>query len=271
MVSGLFSTLLVLNRIKKVELSKEHTKEQTLTEHLAELKKRLIYCLLAILISFFISYYFADHIYSFLLQPFIDSLGQDSKRIIYTNLTEAFLTYLKLALLAAIFFTFPFLALQLYLFIAPALYKKEKNFILAILFFCPTLFFLGALMVYELVFPLAFKFFLSFQNFNPQHSLPIELEAKISEYLDLVMQLIFAFGIAFQLPIILICLVRFGILSVESLRAKRKYWIVIIFVIAAIITPPDVLSQFSLALPMILLYEISIIISSQLIKNKNAN
>jgi sec-independent protein translocase protein TatC len=245
----------------------EASKEQTLTEHLIELKKRLIYCLLAILIGFFASYHFADNIYSFLLQPLVDCLGeQESKRIIYTNLTEAFLTYLKLSLLAAVFFTFPFLALQLYLFIAPALYKKEKYFILSILFFCPALFLLGALMVYKLVLPLAFKFFLSFQNFNPQNSLPIELEAKISEYLDLIIQLIFAFGIAFQLPIILICLVKFGILSVEGLRKKRKYWIVIIFVIAAVITPPDVLSQLSLAVPMVLLYEIAIIISSKLIK-----
>jgi sec-independent protein translocase protein TatC len=259
-----------------VELSKKQPKEQTLIEHLVELKKRVIYCLLAILIGFAISYYFADHIYSFLLQPLIDSLnaqngGQDGQRIIYTNLTEAFLTYLKLSFLAAIFFTSPFLALQFYLFVAPALYKKEKKFIVAILFFCPALFFAGAMMVYKLVFPLAFKFFLSFQNFNPQHSLPIELEAKISEYLDLVIQLIFAFGIAFQLPIILICLVKFGILSVEGLKKKRKYWIVIIFSIAAIITPPDVLSQFALALPMILLYEISIIISSKITKNTSEN
>ncbi len=245
--------------------------EQTLTEHLIELKKRLIYCLLAILIGFCASYHFAENIYNFLLQPLAECLGGQNgynggQKIIYTNLTEAFLTYLRLSLLASVFFTFPFLALQFYLFIAPALYKKEKNFILAILFFCPSLFFLGALMVYKLVLPLAFKFFLSFQNFDPKNALPIELQAKISEYLDLVIQLIFAFGIAFQLPIILICLVKFGVLSVEGLKKKRKYWIVIIFVIAAVITPPDVLSQFSLALPMILLYEISIIISSKITK-----
>lgn len=243
-------------------------REQTIIEHLTELKQRLIYCLIAVLLGFFISYYFADNIYKFLLQPLVDALdGKGGQRIIYTSLTEAFLTYLKLSLLSAVFFTSPFLALQFYLFVAPALYKKEKNFILAILFFCPALFFLGALMVYKLVFPLAFKFFLSFQNFNPQNSLPIELQAKISEYLDLVIQLIFAFGLAFQLPIILICLVKFGILSVEGLRRKRKYWIVIIFTIAAVITPPDVLSQLSLALPMVLLYEIAIIISSKITKN----
>jgi sec-independent protein translocase protein TatC len=250
----------------------ELSKEQTLVEHLGELKKRFIYCLVAILIGFFVSYHFADHIYNFLLQPLVDLIGvepiggQNGQKIIYTNLTEAFLTYLKLSLLASIFLTSPFLALQFYLFISPALYKKEKNFILAILFFCPALFFMGALMVYKLVLPLAFKFFLSFQNLNPKNSLPIELQAKISEYLDLVMQLIFAFGVAFQLPIILICLVKFGILSVEGLRKKRKYWIVIIFSIAAVITPPDVLSQFALALPMLLLYEISIIVSAKITK-----
>lgn len=252
------------------KIEQEFGKEQTIIEHLVELKQRLIYCLIAVLLGFFISYYFADNIYKFLLQPLVDALGgKDGQRIIYTSLTEAFLTYLKLSLLSAVFFTSPFLALQFYLFIAPALYKKEKNFILAILFFCPALFFLGALMVYKIVFPLAFKFFLSFQKFNPQNSLPIELQAKISEYLDLVIQLIFAFGLAFQLPIILICLVKFGILSVDSLRKKRKYWIVIIFTVAAVITPPDVLSQFSLAIPMILLYEIAIIISSHITKNSN--
>ena len=247
-------------------------KEQTLIEHLVELKKRIIYCLLAILIGFFLSYHFAGDIYNFLLQPLVKCLGNNSdQKIIYTNLTEAFVTYLRLSLLSSICLTFPFLALQLYLFIAPALYRKEKNFILAILIFCPTLFFAGAAMVYELVLPLAFKFFISFQNLDPKNTLPIELQAKISEYLDLIIQLIFAFGIAFQLPIILVCLVKFGILSVNGLRKNRKYWIVIIFIIAAVITPPDVLSQLSLALPMILLYEISIIISSKITKNAKEN
>ena len=242
-------------------------KEQTLTEHLIELRNRLIYCLIAILLAFFISYYFAQNIYNFLLQPLLTAFGdQINKRIIYTGLTEAFITYLRLSLTSAIFLAFPFIVSQLYLFIAPALYKKEKKFILAIMFFCPLLFLVGFAVVYELVLPLAFKFFLSFQNLNPSNSLPIELEAKIGEYLDLIMQMIFAFGIAFQLPIILICLVKFGVLSVDGLRKKRKYCIVIIFVIAAVITPPDILSQVTLALPMILLYEIAILISSKITK-----
>ena len=247
----------------------ETTKEQNITEHLIELKNRLIYCLLAVLVAFFLSYHFAQNIYNFFLQPLSAAFGEhNNKRVIYTNLTEAFLTYLKLSFTSAIFFAFPFIALQLYLFIAPALYKKEKKFILAILFFCPALFLIGAVMVYYLVLPLAFKFFLSFQNLNPVGTLPIELEAKIGEYLDLIMQMIFAFGIAFQLPIILICLVKFGILSADGLKKKRKYWIVIIFAIAAVITPPDVLSQITLALPMILLYEIAIIISAKITKNQ---
>ena len=240
-------------------------KEQTLIDHLTELKRRLIYCLLAILIGFVISYSFADDIYDFLLRPLADILGDDKgKRIIYTNLTEAFLTYIKLSLLASLFFTFPFIAGQLYLFLAPALYKKEKKFILMILFFCPLLFFLGVAMVYQFILPWAFKFFVSFQSFNPQNDFSIELEAKISEYLNLVVQLIFAFGIAFQLPVLLVCLVKFGILSVEGLRKKRKYWIVLIFIVAAVITPPDVISQIALAIPLILLYEIAIIISARM-------
>ena len=242
-------------------------KEQNLTEHLIELRNRLVYCVIAILLAFFVSYHFAQNIYDFLLQPLLAAFGnQTNQKIIYTSLTEAFVTYLRLSITSAIFFAFPFIASQLYLFIAPALYKKEKKFILAIMFFCPLLFLIGAVMVYKLVLPLAFKFFLSFQKLNPVGTLPIELQAKIGEYLDLVMQMIFAFGIAFQLPIILICLIKFGILSVEGLRKKRKYWIVIIFAIAALITPPDVVSQITLALPMILLYEIAILISSKITK-----
>lgn len=243
-----------------------HDKNLTLTQHLIELRQRLVSCILAFLICFGISYYFSANIYDFLLKPLAHQYGG---KIIYTGLTEAFATYLRLSMLSALFLSFPFIALQIYLFIAPALYKKEKKFILAILIFCPLLFLTGAVLVYNLILPLAFKFFLSFQNLSPHQSLPIELQAKIGEYLDLITQLIFAFGLAFQLPIILIFLVKFGILTVEGLKKKRKYWIVIIFAIAAVITPPDVLSQVALAVPMILLYEIAIIISSKLTINKN--
>lgn len=229
-----------------------------------------MYSLIAILIAFAFSYYFARDVYNFLLEPLVQTLGDDhGKRIIYTNLLEAFVTYLRLSFLSALFFSFPFVAMQFYLFLAPALYKKEKFFILSIMICCPLLFLSGAFVVYKLVLPLAFKFFLSFQTLHPVAGLPIELEARISEYLDLVIQLIFAFGIAFQLPVLLVCLVKFGILSVEGLKKKRKYWVVLIFGIAAVITPPDVISQLALAVPMVLLYELSIITSSILVKNND--
>jgi sec-independent protein translocase protein TatC len=240
-------------------------KNLTLTNHLIELRQRLFYCALSIIICFLASYYFAESIYNFLLQPLSDIYGEKGgKRVIYTNLTEGFITYIKLSFISALFFSFPVIALQLYLFIAPALYKKEQKFTLLILIFCPLLFFIGTILVYYGVLPLAFEFFLSFQNLDSSNLMNIELEAKISEYLSLVTRLIFAFGIAFQLPLILIFLVKFGILSVDSLQKKRKYWIVIIFSIAAVITPPDVISQITLALPMILLYEIALIIAKRI-------
>jgi sec-independent protein translocase protein TatC len=239
----------------------------TLTAHLIELRSRLIFCVLTILIFFGISYYFAQDIYNFLTAPLAEIYKDHSgKRMIYTSLTEAFTTYIKLSFLSSLFFSFPIIAAQFYLFIAPGLYKSEKKTILLTLIFSPILFLMGAALAYYFIFPLSFKFFLGFEVFHNGNNLPIELEAKISEYLDLVIQLIFAFGIAFQLPILLIFLVKIGMISVEGLRAKRKYWIVGFFAIAAICTPPDVLSQISLAVPLVILYEISIIISTKINK-----
>lgn len=239
----------------------------TLTEHLIELRSRLIFCVVTILIFFGISYYFAQDIYNFLTAPLSEIYHDHSgKRMIYTSLTEAFTTYIKLSFLSSLFFSFPIIATQFYLFIAPGLYKSEKKLTLSILISSPILFLLGAALAYYLIFPLCFKFFLGFEVFHNDNNLPIELEAKISEYLDLVVQIIFAFGLAFQMPILLIILVKLGLISVEGLRAKRKYWIVAFFAIAAVFTPPDVLSQISLAVPLVLLYEISIIISAKLTK-----
>jgi sec-independent protein translocase protein TatC len=237
----------------------------TLTAHLIELRARLIICVLTILIFFGISYYFAENIYNFLTSPLAEIYqNHEGKRMIYTSLTEAFTTYIKLSFLSSLFFSFPIIATQFYLFIAPGLYKSEKKTTLLALISSPLLFLMGAALAYYMIFPLSFKFFLSFEVFHNGNNLPIELEAKISEYLDLVIQLIFAFGIAFQLPILLIFLVKIGMLTTESLRAKRKYWIVAFFAIAAVCTPPDVLSQISLAVPLVLLYEISIIISTKI-------
>ena len=238
-----------------------------LKDHLIELRQRLIYSVLFFFIAFIISYFFSKEIYNFLLNPLIEIYGSNSdKRIIYTGLAEAFITYVKLAFLTALFFSAPFVITQFYLFIAPGLFKKEKKLILSLLIISPLLFLLGAILLYYFIFPLAFNFFVSFELSSTTDLIPIELEARISEYLALVTKLIFAFGVAFQLPILLIILVKIGFISVKSLKEKRKYWILLIFIVAAILTPPDIFSQIFLAIPMILLYEIAIFVSSKLVK-----
>ncbi|MDA0902064.1 MAG: twin-arginine translocase subunit TatC [Proteobacteria bacterium] len=245
----------------------DSAKKITLTQHLIELRQRLVYCLIALFVIFVISYVFSQEIFNFLLQPLLEVYGEGSnKRVIYTGPAEAFMTYVKISFLSAIFFSLPIIITQFYLFIAPGLYKSEKKLTLSILLSSPLLFIAGAALAYYLVFPLAFKFFVSFESSDMVQALPIELEARISEYLKLVIQFIFAFGIAFQLPILLIFLVRAGVISIQTLKSKRKYWILLIFIIAAILTPPDVLSQIALAVPMMLLYEIAILISAKITK-----
>lgn len=236
--------------------------KMTLQNHLEELRKRIIFSIIFFFSSFCICYFFAAEIYQFLLQPFSEIfLNNQNQRLIYTSPAEAFITYLKLSFYSSLFFSFPVFASQFYFFISPGLYKNEKKNILSILFFCPFLFLLGAFLAYFLILPLALKFFASFEFQGSETSLPIHLETRISEYLQFVINLLFGFGIAFQLPIMLLFLIKVGVLSTESLKRTRKYWIVVIFIIAAILTPPDVLSQLSLAIPMIFLFEIAILIS----------
>ncbi len=233
----------------------------TLKNHLEELRQKIVFCVIFFLIAFGISYFFSKEIYDFLVKPFFNISENKDHRLIYTAPSEAFITYIKVSFYSAIFFSFPIFVSQFYLFIAPGLYKNEKKNILLILFFCPFLFLFGAFLSYYLIIPLALEFFTSFENQGSAASLPIQLETRISDYLDLIINLILGFGIAFQLPILLIFLIKVGLLSHQDLKSKRRYWIVIIFVIAAILTPPDVLSQLSLAIPMILLFEIAILIS----------
>ena len=231
------------------------------TSHFIELRSRLIKSIVFILVIFIISYTFADQNDNFLVEPYANAVKDDpvSRRLIFTALHETFITYLKVAFFAAIFIGSPILLIQIYKFIAPGLYKNEKKAILPYLIFTPILFLLGGLLVYYLVMPLAIKFFLSFESAGSTTTLPIQLEAKVNEYLSLIMRLIFAFGISFQLPILLNLLARTGVVNSNYLKKTRRYVIVIIFSVAAILTPPDPITQIGLAIPLLLLYELSII------------
>ena len=248
------------------------TNDNSFTSHFIELRSRLLNSLIFIFIIFIISYIFADHIYAFLVEPYAKVVKEDdiSRRLIFTALHETFITYIKVAFFAAIFLGSPILLIQIYKFIAPGLYKNEKKALLPYLISTPLLFLLGGCLVYYLVMPLAIKFFLSFETLGSTTSLPIQLEAKVNEYLSLIMRLIFAFGISFQLPILLNLLARIGVVNSNYLKTRRRYIIVIIFAIAAILTPPDPITQVGLAIPLLLLYELSIF-TVRFTEKKNEN
>ena len=236
-------------------------KPMPLLEHLVELRRRLLWSAVAFLLCFIVCYHLSGAIYSFLAQPLADILdekGGGNRHLIFTQLYEAFFTYLKVAFFAAAFVSFPVVATQVYMFVAPGLYRSEKKAMLPFLVATPFLFVLGGALAYYFVFPAAFRFFLSFESNNGAGGLPVELEAKVSEYLSLVMKLVFAFGLAFQLPVLLTLLAKVGIVSSAALKKYRRYAYVGMFVIAAVITPPDVITQSALALPLIALYEVSI-------------
>lgn len=252
-------------------MSDEHvaTDKRPLLEHFVEFKKRLLMALLAYVAAVCVCYSFAPEIYAFLVRPLAEAASDEhARRMIYTSLIEAFFTYLKLAMFAGLALAFPVIAAQIYFFLAPGLYKQEKAVFLPYLFAAPACFLLGAGFCYYFILPAAWKFFLGFETLPGAGGLPIQLEAKVSEYLSLVTQLLTAFGLAFQLPVVLTLLVQFGWTSTETLRKGRRYAAVIIVAVAAFITPPDVFSQIALSVPVYALYELSLLLCSMIEKRK---
>ena len=230
-----------------------------LLEHLVELRNRIVYSMIAFVICFIGCYAFAEPIYVFLTQPLADALaGQVGRQMIFTALYEAFFTYVRVGAFGALCIAFPFMAAQLWWFIAPGLYRHEKSAFWPFLLATPVMFILGAAFVYYLILPFAIQFFLGFETPGGNGTLPIELQARVGEYLSFVMTLIFAFGFCFELPVLLVLLGRVGIVTSEGLASARRYAIVGVVAVAAVVTPPDVFSQVALSVPLIALYEVSI-------------
>ena len=221
------------------------------TTHLEELRRRLIYAVVAIVLAAIIAFLFAKQLFYFLAQPLVKILPANQP-MIFTALTEAFFTYFKVALLAGFFLASPVVFYQLWKFIAPGLYEHEKKFVIPFVISATVFFILGSAFAYYIVFPFGFKFFLGFSTDY------LKLLPKMNEYFSLSLKLIFAFGIVFEMPVITFFLAKMGVVNGEMLSSKRRYAIVLVFVVAALLTPPDVGTQLLMAGPLLLLYEVSV-------------
>lgn len=254
-------------------MSKEENVEESsapLIEHLIELRQRLMYALIAIVILFLICFYFANEIFNILVIPYQQGAGSSDVRFIFTALQEKFFVDVRIAFFGALFLGFPVIATQIYKFVAPGLYKNEKGAFLPFLVATPVLFFAGACLVYFLIMPLATSFFLSLEQSGGEGRAEITNMQSVRAYLDLIMLLIFAFGLVFQLPVAITLLSKAGLVEAETLANKRKYAILAAFVAAALLTPPDPISQLGLAIPTLILYEISILAARRIEKRRKA-
>lgn len=242
-----------------------------LLDHLIELRQRLLYSVAGIFVAFAFCFYFAGEIFDFLSEPLYNAMNHDpDRRMIYTALHEVFITQIKIGLFGALFLAFPVISSQMWMFVAPGLYKKEKKAFLPFLVATPVLFVTGAALAYYVIFPLAWSFFLGFETIGG-NALPIQMEPRVGDYLPLVMQIIFAFGLCFELPVLLTLMARAGLVTSKGLKEKRKYAIVITFAAAAFLTPPDIISQIGLGIPILLLYEISILSARMVERRKQAD